>query len=249
MKPKDHLILALDVDSLEEAKDIVDELKDMCGIFKVGPQLFTIYGVETLRMIQRAGCKTFLDLKYHDIPNTLKEVADVVVKLGVYMFTIHTLGGREMMRVVVEEIRQISQDTEIPKPLVLGVTILTSISQRILEDDLGIKRHVKDQVVFLAEAAKEVGLDGVIASPYEVASIRERCGKDFLIVTPGIRMEERKDDQKRVMTPREAIRDGANYLVVGRPIIYAPNRRDEAKRFLEDIETGLMERCGVIEPV
>lgn len=219
----------------------MEELKDVCSIFKVGAQLFTTAGAEAIRMIQEAGCKVFLDLKYHDIPNVLKKVANVVVKLKVYMFTIHTLGGREMMRVVVEESFKGARKIRVSKPLILGVTVLTSINQRILEDDLGIKRKIGDQVVSLGVAAKEVGLDGVVASPYEVLPLREKCGKDFLIVTPGIRLEEGKDDQKRVMTPREAVRDGANYLVVGRPIIYAKNRKEEAKRFLKEIEGGLKE--------
>ena len=188
-------------------------------------------------MINKRGGKVFLDLKYHDIPNTVARAAEVATKLGVYIFDLHTSGGYEMMKAAAEARNKISLDLGLRKPLILGVTLLTSINQEILEKDLGIKRRLEEQVVHLARLAKTAGLDGVVASPREIKGIRKACGEDFIILTPGIRPAGKSfDDQKRIMTPREAIRLGADFLVIGRPIRDAANPVEAAKEILKEME-------------
>ena len=209
---KERLVLALDVDDFKKAEELVEKLGDYVGVFKVGNQLFTAEGAQVVNMINKRGGKVFLDLKYHDIPNTVARAAEVATKLGVYIFDLHTSGGYEMMKAAAEARNKISLDLGLRKPLILGVTLLTSINQEILEKDLGIKRRLEEQVVHLARLAKTAGLDGVVASPREIKGIRKACGEDFIILTPGIRPAGKSfDDQKRIMTPREDIRLGAGF--------------------------------------
>jgi len=197
-----RLVLALDVDDLKKAEELVDELSDYIETFKIGNQLFTAEGTKVVNMINERGGKVFLDLKFHDIPNTVARAAEVATKLGVYIFNIHTSGGYEMMKAAAEASEKISLALGVRKPLILGVTLLTSINQEILEKDLGIKRRLEEQVVHLAKLAKAAGLDGVVASSWEIKEIRKACGKDFIILTPGIRPAGKSsDDQKRIMTP------------------------------------------------
>jgi len=231
LTPQERLIVALDVDNLKEAKKLVDQLINYVTIFKVGTQLFTGVGNASVKMIQDKGGKVFLDLKYHDIPNTVVEATKVAAKLGVFMFTIHTLGGKEMMKAVAETIA--SSPT---KPLAIGVTILTSLNQKALKD-IGIERELKDEVITLSKLAKSCGLDGVVASSHEIKEIRNCCGLDFIIVTPGIRpVKSLSDDQKRIATASKAIADGADFLVVGRPITKASNPVKVASQIIEEIE-------------
>jgi len=234
---KERLVLALDVDDFKKAEELVEKLGDYVGVFKVGNQLFTAEGAKVVNMINKRGGKVFLDLKYHDIPNTVARAAEVATKLGVYIFDLHTSGGYEMMKAAAEARNKISLDLGLRKPLILGVTLLTSINQEILEKDLGIKRRLEEQVVHLARLAKTAGLDGVVASPREIKGIRKACGEDFIILTPGIRPAGKSfDDQKRIMTPREAIRLGADFLVIGRPIRDAANPVEAAKEILKEME-------------
>lgn len=234
---KERLVLALDVDDFKKAEELVGKLSDYVGVFKIGNQLFTAEGTKVVNMINERGGKVFLDLKFHDIPNTVARAAEVATKLGVYIFDIHTSGGYEMMKAAAEATKKISLALGIIKPIILGVTLLTSINQEILEKDLGIKKRLEEQVVHLAKLAKAAGLDGVVASSREIKEIRKACGKDFLILTPGIRPAGKSsDDQKRIMTPREAIKLGADFLVIGRPIRSAVNQVEAAKEILREME-------------
>ena len=234
---KERLVFALDVDDFKKAEELVEKLSDYVGVFKVGNQLFTAEGAKVVNMINKRGGKVFLDLKYHDIPNTVALAAEVATKLGVYIFNLHTSGGYEMMKAAVEASKEVSLNLGIRKPLILGVTLLTSINQEILEKDLGIKRRLEEQVVHLAKLAKTAGLDGVVASSWEIKEIRKACGENFVILTPGIRPAGKSsDDQKRIMTPREAIKLGADFLVIGRPIRNASNPVEAAKEILREME-------------
>ncbi len=190
-------------------------------------------------MINKAGAKVFLDLKFHDIPNTVKGAAESATKLGVYVFTIHTSGGYEMMKAAADAARETSIKLGIKKPFVLGVTVLTSIDQQVLKKEMGVKKSLKEQVVYLAKLAKSAGLDGVVASPQEIREIRVSCGEDFIILTPGIRPKSRfLDDQKRVMTPKQALKQGADFLVIGRPIRNAKNPVEAAQDILKEMEVN-----------
>ncbi|MDT3698245.1 MAG: orotidine-5'-phosphate decarboxylase [Thermincola sp.] len=237
---KDRLIVALDVDSIEEALGLVQRLQDHVGVFKVGMQLFNSEGPDVVRRIQDAGGKVFLDLKLHDIPNTVGQASAVLTRQRVFMFNVHSAGGSEMMTKAVQMTRQEAVGAGMPLPLVIGVTVLTSINQAILENEMGVARSVEEQVVCWAKLAKESGLNGVVASPQEIRAIRAACGSDFLIVTPGVRPAwAAVNDQKRVMTPREAVEAGASYLVVGRPITGAADPVEAAQRIVEEMEEGL----------
>ena len=234
---KERLVLALDVDDFKKADELVDKLSNYVGVFKIGSQLFTAEGAKVVNMVNERGGKVFLDLKFHDIPNTVARAAEVATKLGVYIFNVHTSGGYEMMRAAAEASEKISLALGVRKPLILGVTLLTSINQEILEKEIGIKKKLEEQVVHLAKLAKAAGLDGVVASSWEIREIRKACGEDFVILTPGIRPAGKSsDDQKRIMTPREAKRLGADFLVIGRPIRNASNPVEAAKEILREME-------------
>lgn len=234
---RERLVLALDVDDFKKANELVDRLSDYVGVFKIGSQLFTAEGAKVVNMVNERGGKVFLDLKFHDIPNTVAQAAEVATKLGVYIFNIHTSGGYEMMKAAAEASKKTSLALGTGKPLILGVTLLTSINQEILEKEIGIKKILKEQVVHLAKLAKDAGLDGVVASSWEIKEIRKTCGEDFVILTPGIRpVGKSSDDQKRVMTPREAIKLGSDFLVIGRPIRNAANPVEAAKNILKEME-------------
>ena len=234
---KERLVLALDVDNFESAEKLVEKLNNYIGVFKVGSQLFTAEGTKVIKMINKKGGKVFLDLKFHDIPNTVARAAEVAAKLGAYIFDVHTSGGYEMMKAAAEASKKISLALGVRKPLILGVTLLTSINQEILEREIGVKKKLEEQVVHLAKLAKAAGLDGVVASSWEIKEIRKACGEDFVILTPGIRpVGKSSDDQKRVMTPQKAIKLGADFLVIGRPIRNASNPVEATKEILREME-------------
>jgi orotidine-5'-phosphate decarboxylase len=235
MKPRDRLIFALDVEHFGEAQKLVDLLKDHVGLFKVGKQLFTHSGPKVIDMIRRKGERVFLDLKFHDIPNTVAKAGEEAAKLGSAMFTVHSLGGYEMMKQAVESSRDIAKQLNMPKPLILAVTILTSMDEGILKE-VGIKTPLEKQVIRLATLAQKAGVNGVVASPREINLIRDHCGSDFLIVTPGVRPASvAKGDQKRTLTPGEAVRTGADYIVVGRPIREADDPVRAADEIVKEI--------------
>jgi orotidine-5'-phosphate decarboxylase len=235
--PAQKVIFALDVPSLEEARRLVSLLRGRTGFFKVGLELYTAYGKDAVKAVQDSGGRVFLDLKFHDIPNTVSRAAEEAVKLGVDMFNLHASGGTEMMRETVERCRQAAEKMNRRRPIILAVTVLTSLDEGNLRE-IGMAGPVEERVVGLAELAQKAGIDGVVASPREIASIRKRCGNAFVIVTPGIRPafeSAGKDDQKRVMTAREAILAGASYIVVGRPVRLAPDPAAAMDKVLEEI--------------
>ncbi len=236
---KRRLIFALDVDSFEETQSWVDRLRGKVGFFKVGKQLFTRYGPEVVHLVRGSGAEVFLDLKYHDIPNTVAKAGLEALRLGVGMFNVHALGGYEMMAKLVDEVDQVCPRGKPERPIMLAVTILTSSDQETLHG-VGIELPVEIMVPKLAKLAQEAGMDGVVASPKEVGLIRAACGKDFVIVTPGVRpVFASQDDQKRVTTPGDAIRAGADYLVIGRPISAAEDPALAAGLILEEMQTAL----------
>jgi orotidine-5'-phosphate decarboxylase len=233
--PKDKIIFALDVEHFREAQQWVSLLKDHIGMFKVGKQLFTHAGPKVVDMIRQKGEKVFLDLKFHDIPNTVAKAGEEATKLNVTMFNLHALGGFEMMKKTAEAAKTTARAIGIPKPLILAVTVLTSMDETMLKE-VGVQGPIFEEVGRLALLAMKAGVDGVVASPQEIGLIRERCGANFLIVTPGIRLPgEKKDDQMRTLSPKEAVVAGADYLVIGRPIKEAPNPLEAVQKILEDI--------------
>ena len=221
--PKDTILVALDVETRDSALALADSLRGSVGGFKIGSRLFTSEGPSVVRALTDRGDRVFLDLKYHDIPNTVSTAIAAASQLGVWMVNVHASGGINMMRAARDAAHESAARTGKQPPLVISVTVLTSMNQAALKET-GIVIDLMDQVLRLAELTKEAGLDGVVASPRETAGIRHRCGENFQIVTPGIRAADAaKDDQERTMTPAEAIAAGASYLVVGRPIIAAPD--------------------------
>ncbi|MGI6394449.1 MAG: orotidine-5'-phosphate decarboxylase [bacterium] len=230
MTEKGKIYVALDVDTKEKALEIVNDLKGVGACFKIGKQLFTTVGPEIVKEIVSLGEDVFLDLKYHDIPNTVAKAALAAAKLGVKMFNVHASGGRKMMEAVRAELEKIENP-----PLVLAVTVLTSMGEEDLLE-VGVSATPASQVVRLAKLAKDSGMDGVVASPLEIELIREACGADFKILTPGIRPASSSvDDQKRVTTPAVALKKGSDYLVIGRPITEASDRRQAFLEILKEI--------------
>ena len=239
---RERLIFALDVDSFSQAEEWVKKLHTKVGLFKVGKQLFTRCGPEIVQMVRAEGGEVFLDLKYHDIPNTVAKAGVEACRLGVRMFNVHALGGLEMMQQTVAEVDAWCVDNKSVRPIMLAVTILTSSTEQTLQK-VGIDQPVTEMVPRLAALAKEAGFDGVVASPKEVGLIRQACGEDFAIVTPGVRpVSASLDDQKRVTTPADAISNGASYLVIGRPISAAADPVVAADLILDEIEAALAAR-------
>ena len=230
---KSKIFVALDVETKEKALEIVGDLRGLGACFKIGKQLFTSTGPELVREIVGMGEDVFLDLKYHDIPNTVAKAGVAAAELGVKIFNVHASGGRKMMEAVRSEMDKIANP-----PLVLAVTILTSLSEEDIRE-VGFDRTIPEQIAKLAKLAKDSGMDGVVASPLEIELIRETCGKDFKILTPGIRPAfAAVNDQKRIATPAEALRKGADYLVIGRPITAAENRREAFLKILEECKNA-----------
>ncbi len=240
MNIRDRLVVPLDVDSIEEAEAIIDELGDMVSTYKIGLQLFTREGHDIVRKVKNRDKKVFLDLKFHDIPNTVVNSVKAAFELGADMLTIHSMGGFSMMEGVAKLIWQWKEHGKNP-PIVFAVTVLTSLDAAFLEDVIGTTgRTMEEEVVILAKAAQSAGLSGVVASPREIITIREACGKDMLILTPGIRPAGSDvNDQARTATPGEAIRNGADYIVVGRPILNSDNRKKAAEEIIAEMENAV----------
>jgi orotidine-5'-phosphate decarboxylase len=234
---KDRLIVALDVPDRSSALKLVEQLSGLVGMFKIGSQLFTAEGPDLVREIVRGGEKIFLDLKFHDIPNTVAGAVESAARLGVSILNVHTLGGSEMMRAAAHAVGDRGL-LWITRPAVLGVTVLTSMDKADLAD-VGIPSDLSAEVVRLATLAQDSGLDGIVASPHEIRLIRECITAErFIILTPGIRPAwSSKGDQKRIATPADAIRDGADFLVIGRAITDSDNPRAAAERILEEINS------------
>lgn len=231
-EPKDKLIVALDVDTLGQAERLVKALSGSVGAFKIGKELFTSEGPRAVEAVHRAGGKVFLDLKYHDIPNTVGGACSAAARLGVFMANVHASGGRAMMT---EAVRRVREAPVQKRPLLIGVTVLTSMAESDLAE-VGVSKGLEDQVGDLAALSADCGLDGVVASAKEIAIIRKRVPGRFLIVTPGVRPAwAASGDQKRVLTPAEAVGLGADYIVVGRPITASTDPRQAAEKIVEEI--------------
>ncbi len=236
---KDKIIVALDVPTDGEALSIVSELKESVGAFKVGLQLFTSAGPDFVRKLVNTGSRIFLDLKFHDIPNTVAKTSVEAARLGVWMFNVHASGGSEMMRKASGEVNEACEREGLERPMMIAVTVLTSSDGDMLKE-VGVRDEPQTQVLKLAELTAKCGLDGVVASPLEIEPIRTRiASKEFVIVTPGIRpASATMDDQKRVLTPLEAVHVGADHLVIGRPITAAPDRLRAVEEILEEMIAG-----------
>jgi orotidine-5'-phosphate decarboxylase len=247
----DQLLVALDVESAAKANALADRLRGIAGGFKIGSRLYTAEGPSIARALVDKGDRVFLDLKFHDIPNTVAQAVAAATSLGVWMLNVHASGGRKMMEAARDAAREAAARDGLQRPLVIAVTVLTSMNAQALAEtgyapgqdgdhESAQAPSVLDQVRRLARLAEASGLDGVVASPQETAALRRTCGAGFSIVTPGIRgggaQTGGRDDQERTMSAREAIAAGANYIVVGRPIIAAPDPRAAAQELIRNAE-------------
>jgi len=237
--PADRIVVALDVATAAEAREVVEELSGKVGGFKIGLQLFSAAGPGLVRELTAAGYRIFLDLKFHDIPNTVAKAGVEAARLGVWMFNIHALGGSEMMSRTADEVHAVCDREGLTRPLIIGVTVLTSANDAVL-DEVGIGCGVESEVASLALLAERSGLDGVVASPHEIQTVRQVVTKDkFLIVTPGIRINfATGDDQKRVTSFRSALARGSDYVVIGRPILQAADRSEALKNIIGEVGTA-----------
>lgn len=238
---KSRLIVALDVPSKDECLRIVESIGEFVGMFKIGLELFTSCGPELFKEMKAHGVSVFFDGKFHDIPNTVAQASRAATLHGVDMFNVHASGGARMLKAASDAVTKGTADANLQaKPILIAVTVLTSTSESELKNELGVSAPMEQQVVALAKLAQDNGVDGVVASAREVAAIRKACGNDFVIVTPGIRPSwAGADDQARIVTPADAMRNGSSYIVVGRPITQANDRRDAAKRIVEEMDSGL----------
>ena len=233
----DQLLVALDVESADRALQLADSIKGTAGGVKVGSRLFTLEGPSLVRRLVDRGHRVFLDLKFHDIPNQVAQSVEAAVQTGAWMINVHASGGAAMMQAAARAGREAATRLGLPQPLLIAVTVLTSLDQPTLSQ-IGVARPILDQVLALARLARESGLDGVVASAQETPAIRLECGARFAIVTPGIRgasAGHSKDDQVRTMGPAEAVRAGASYIVVGRPIIAAADPRAAAEAIAAEL--------------
>lgn len=233
---KERVIVALDTSDLKYAKKLVCTLKDSVKIFKIGSELFTSHGLKAVQMVHEHGAKVFLDLKFHDIPNTTAQAARAAARLGVFMFNVHASGGLQMMQEACMASADEARKQNLPSPKLIAVTLLTSLSQAEIDKEIGFRKPVDEMVLDLADLASKAGLDGVVASAMEVKKIKSKMGPQFLIVTPGIRpLGAEKGDQQRVVTPAEAFKLGSDYIVIGRPITEAPDPGKAAERIFQEL--------------
>jgi orotidine-5'-phosphate decarboxylase len=237
----DQLLVALDVESGARALQLAERLNGLVGGVKIGSRLFTLEGPGLVKRLTDTGMRVFLDLKFHDIPNTVAQAVEAATLTGAWMINVHASGGVPMMQAAAKAAADTARMARRPKPLVIGVTVLTSMDEPTLHE-VGVSRPLMQQVVELARLAQRAGLDGVVASPLETREIRDSCGGDFAVVTPGIRgaaAGDEKNDQSRTMGPGEAIKAGSTYLVVGRPIIAAPDPRVAAEAIGAEVRHAL----------
>lgn len=240
---KDRIILALDVDTLDEVRELVVELKDYVGYFKIGLPLIINCGFEAVRLIEELGGKCYYDGKFHDIPNTVQKACINLVKNNIHFFNIHIQGGSKMVSSAVKAVKAASKRLEKDPPIILGVTLLSSFGQRTLTTELCVDKNIEDYVLQLAQVAKDSCLDGVVASADEAKRIRRQIGDDFIIVCPATRPTwAGVDDQVRVDTPRKAILSGVDFMVVGRPITKSDDKVAAAKLIIDEIETALADK-------
>jgi len=226
------LIVALDYPDLKSCEDLIQKLEGLVKIYKIGSELFTAEGWKSVDRVKKYGGEVFLDLKLHDIPTTVARTARVIAEKEVFMFNVHALGGLEMMR----EARKAVEESKKPRPLLVGVTLLTHLEEKTLSRELGIQKGLREEVLALARLAKEAGLDGVVSSPQETEFLRKEMGEEFVLVTPGVRPAGgERHEQRRSLTPQEAIQRGADYLVIGRPITEASDPKRVTQEILASI--------------
>ena len=239
MDIRDKMIVALDFSDLESVKNLVEELEDLVTFYKVGLELYLNTNGEILEYLDSKGKKVFLDLKFHDIPNTTTMASIFAAKKNIAIFNVHSGGGKEMMNSVVKAVKNIN-----PETMIIGVTILTSFSEESIYEIYKSKLSLNELVLNMAKITKEAGMDGVVCSALESKEIKNICGTSFKTICPGIRLKDSNtNDQKRVMTPKEAIKNGCDYLVIGRDITKSENPRLITKQILNEIEEGLKEIC------
>lgn len=237
---KDKLIVALDTSSIEDAKRLIDQLSDHTGMFKIGLELFCASGTRIFDLVKETDIQIFFDCKLKDIPNTVSQAARNIVKHNVSMFNLHASGGFEMMNTTRLAVEEEANKNQLKKPLLIAVTVLTSTSEKSLQEEQSVNISLDEQVKKLAKLTSKAGLDGVVASARESKLIREAVGDDFLIVTPGIRPEwAQANDQSRIVTPKQALMNGSSHLVVGRPITSASNIKDAYKKVVEEMEEAI----------
>lgn len=230
-----RVIVAVDVDTLDEARALLERLRGTLSGCKIGTQLFTAAGPPAVELARKLGFSVFLDLKFHDIPNTVAGAVRSATRLGVTMLNVHASGGLQMMRAAAEAAAEESTRLGVKPPVCLAVTVLTSLDRQRLSQEVGVSRSVEGHVLHLAELAREAGFDGCVASPREIHLLRTTLGRSWVIVTPGIRPVERDDDQVRIATPAAAVQAGADYLVIGRPITAAPDPVAAARAILAEL--------------
>lgn len=240
---KERIILALDVNDINTAKNIVIELKDYVGFFKVGLQLFTSCGFEAIKMIKENGGNVYCDFKFNDIPNTVAHACSNLIKNNIDFFNIHLQGGSKMVSQAVKASKETSKELGIENPTILGVSLLSSFGQRTLTQELCVEKNIEEYIMQLALMAKETGLDGIVAGASEARRIRNELGKDFIILCPATRPTwAAVNDQVRVDTPTEAINAGVDYLVIGRPVTEAPDKISAVNLIIDEINTALNEQ-------
>ncbi|HOQ24079.1 MAG TPA: orotidine-5'-phosphate decarboxylase [Bacillota bacterium] len=236
---KDRLIIALDLSDEDRLNQVLKDLRGSIDWVKVGMEIFYRFGPAIVQRIKDHGYRIFLDLKMHDIPNTVERAARNLTRLGVDMFNVHTAGGAAMMGRAAVAARETAAELGLTPPIVIGVTVLTSISPAIWQNEVKGALPLPDQVMHFSALAKNAGLAGVVCSPEEIIDVKNRCGQDFLTVVPGIRPTwAETGDQKRITTPKQAILNGADYLVIGRPVLAAPDPKAAVARILEEIKEG-----------
>ena len=243
METKDRIILALDFDTIEEVTKYVDLLKDYVGYFKVGLQLFTACGFKSVEVIKEHGGKVYFDGKFADIPNTIAQTSINLMKRGVDFFNISAVGGSKMMINTLNACNTFAKKNNINPPKILAVTLLSSFGQKTLTNELGVDMNISTYVLKLARIAKEAGLAGVIAPDTDAGEIKEELGKDFLVVCPAVRPTWAiVNDQIRIVTPADAIKAGADYIIIGRPITHAQDPVSAAKMIINEIDEALKEQ-------
>lgn len=237
---RERLILGLDIDDAAAAYNMIDKLAPHVKYFKVGLQLITKDGPRLVMTLKRKGLKVFYDAKFYDIPQTVYNACYEATRLGVNMVNVHASGGARMIKAAREGIDAASAKLQVDKPLLLAVTVLTSMNNADIKKNWKTAAKVKEMVLYLAKTAKKAGADGVVCSPLEIKMIKNELGRDFVVVTPGIRPgKTAKNDQKRIMTPKQAMEAGADYIVVARPILQAPDRVKAAQDIIEEMKKGV----------
>jgi len=235
--PAGRVLVALDVETLADADRLLGTLSGVVTGCKVGSQLFTATGPPAIELAKKRGFRVFLDLKYHDIPNTVAGAVREATRLGVFMLNVHASGGSAMMRAAAEAASKASAELSVPRPIVLAVTVLTSLDRQALQREVGVPATVESHVLGLAERARAAGLDGCVAAPQETGALRRAMGRDWVIVTPGVRPVSGGDDQVRTATPKAALDAGSDYLVIGRPITAAPDPASAARAIVRGLTT------------